>query len=231
MMYNASATQVAQTNTFSHAYQSAGTFTITFTATNVSGNTNSSTATVQVGGGGCLDWGCPPPPQANFTASPTYGQAPLQVSFSVDPSYYFSGYSVSFGDGAQGTIECWATMASSNYGGTYSAYPAPSSGCGTSHTYTSPGTYTATLARDICRNAVGCMAPVQIVGTVTITVTGGGSCDWWDWYCLQGYNQNQNYNYNYYNPYDYSNYQTYYPTYQPVYQTQGTTNYWTGWNF
>ncbi len=51
---NAASQTVYQNNTFTHAYQAAGTYTITFTATDQYGHTSSASATVIVGGSaGC----------------------------------------------------------------------------------------------------------------------------------------------------------------------------------
>ena len=65
------------------------------------------------------------PPVASVSASPTSGIAPLAVSFdgtaSHDPDGSIASYAWTFGDGASGT------------------------GATASHTYTSPGSYTATL--------------------------------------------------------------------------------------
>jgi PKD repeat protein len=99
----------------------------------------------------------------NFTASPTLGAAPLTVQFtSTAPQGASLGNKVDFGDGTSGTLA-----------------PAPTClGCqelGTvSHTYSSVGTYTATLTNNLCScpaNGI-CNCPnIPILGTATVTVT------------------------------------------------------------
>lgn len=89
---------------------------------------------------------------SGLSAFPTSGPAPLAVSFTAttpDANQYI----IDFGDG-------------SNSG--------PFQGASASHTYTAPGTYTATLSRYIaCLYAtpIHCMIAVQNIGQATITVT------------------------------------------------------------
>src|SRR3989344_263222 len=110
-----------------------------------------------------------------FSAYPTYGAAPLSVSFwHVIGGGSSDGYSVDFGDGTTAThsIGCGVN---------------PNSGVGacprgltTSHTYTSNGTYIAKLTgQSVCGtthsipgNPIYCP---QTLGTVTITVSGTSS--------------------------------------------------------
>ena len=104
-----------------------------------------------------------PPPSASFTASPTSGAAPLAVKFNIQGS--FSVYGIDFGDGE--TINGAIMDADCSVAGR----------CTGTHTYTSPGTYTAKLLRTTyaCQTSSypstpGC--PTQTtIGTVTITVT------------------------------------------------------------
>jgi PKD repeat protein len=98
----------------------------------------------------------------NFTASPTSGASPLTVQFrSTAPPGASLGTTVNFGDGSSGTIA-----------------PAPTCfGCQeigvTSHTYTSAGTYTATLTNNLCScpsNGI-CNCPnIPILATATVIV-------------------------------------------------------------
>lgn len=107
----------------------------------------------------------------NFTASPQFGEAPLAVRFtSTAPPGGNIGSSINFGDGVSDTL-----------------YPAPV--CATcdlqgsaSHTYTSPGTYTATLSKVVyndCTPQPGMVCAAwysreEVIGTVTITVSVSG---------------------------------------------------------
>ena len=108
-----------------------------------------------------------------FSASPTSGPAPLSVEFSaksISPSYR-----IYFGDGqkymftANDTPECVAPPPGSTYDPDYCTT------WRTSHTYTAAGTYTATLSyQPTCtapQDAVCMLAPEEVRGTVTITVT------------------------------------------------------------
>src|SRR3989344_243229 len=122
-------------------------------------------------------FGCPPPPPLGSvtitvtgtntggspTASPTSGNAPLTVNLSANTASGCNGgyFTLDYGDGTKDFL----------------ALPADS--CrdvvAKSHTYNASGTYTAMLLNDICQGAQGCMAPVQILGTAKINVTGGDS--------------------------------------------------------
>lgn len=87
------------------------------------------------------------PTISSFTVSPASGSAPFNVTFTAAPSP--GAESINYGDGSE---ECWMP----NYDG--------ETVCNMlSHTYSSPGTYTATLSRHL---------PTAVLGTVTITVTG-----------------------------------------------------------
>ncbi len=103
----------------SHTYTAAGSYTVTLTATGPGG---SDTAVCS----NCITVTDPPPPPppapvADFSASPTSGDAPLNVFFTNLSSGDISGYSWDFGDG----------------NGSTATDP--------SHTYTAAGSYTVTL--------------------------------------------------------------------------------------
>ncbi len=93
------------------------------------------------------------PPTAVLNATPVAGTAPLVVSFNAtgssdpDAGDYILGYEWDFGDGS--------ALSSSN---------APS------HTYTTPGTYTAKLRVMDNRNLYG----AQVSRTITVSGSGGG---------------------------------------------------------
>lgn len=109
-----------------------------------------------------------PPTPTSFSASPTAGQAPLGVTFSVNPvsGSDQNSLSIDFGDGQTGKpspIYCFAAPCS----------PIMSA----SHTYTAAGTYTAKLLRDnnYCPPGMYCTLMYReptVLGTVVITVTG-----------------------------------------------------------
>jgi hypothetical protein len=98
----------------------------------------------------------------NFYASPTSGAAPLSVKFtSSAPQGGTIGNTVNFGDGTSGNLGFVPVCSSCNALGTIS------------HTYVSPGMYTATLTSGTCACPVGsiCNCPnMQILGTATVTV-------------------------------------------------------------
>ncbi len=118
----------------SHTYTEAGTFTVTLTATNSCGSdaevkTNYITVT-------CT------PPVADFSGSPTSGDAPLTVNF-TDLSTGATSWLWDFGDTQTSTAQ------------------------NPSHTYTSVGTYTVTLT---ATNSCGSDAEVK-TNYITVTCT------------------------------------------------------------
>jgi PKD repeat protein len=152
----AASQMITQNNTFSHAYGQAGTYTITFTVTDAQGRSTSATATVVVSGA---------TQGATLTATPTSGQAPLSVIFTATGG---SGtYYIDYGDGSNGTLQpTWCTnslQGSCGYTG--------------SHVYQSAGTYTASASYAPQCSAIGisCTTSLVPIGTVTITVTSGGT--------------------------------------------------------
>jgi len=104
-----------------HTYTSAGTYYPLLCVTDDDGNQDYAAQTVRV----LAPPGANNPPTANFTASPTSGEAPLAVSFnasgSSDSDGSITSYAWSFGDGGSGL------------------------GVTASHTYSSSGIYTAQL--------------------------------------------------------------------------------------
>lgn len=119
----------------SHTFTSAGNFTARLTVSDNDGAT--ATASVQITVAAPNQ-----PPSANLTAIPTSGHAPLTVSFvgsGNDPDGAITEYSWIFGDGLGSTQQS------------------------PSHTYTTAGTYTATLT---VRDEAGATAS----GSVQITV-------------------------------------------------------------
>jgi hypothetical protein len=98
----------------------------------------------------------------NFYASPVSGAAPLSVQFtSSAPQGGTIGNTVNFGDGTSGKFGFVPVCSSCNALGTVS------------HTYVSPGVYTATLTGGACACPAGgiCNCPnMQILGTATVTV-------------------------------------------------------------
>jgi len=100
----------------SHMYNNVGTYTVTLTVTNNVGSdtetkTDYITVTIPV----------PSPPTAEFSASPTSGDAPLTVNFTDLSSGNTDNWSWDFGDGGTSTAQ------------------------NPSYTYSDPGVYTVTL--------------------------------------------------------------------------------------
>lgn len=103
-----------------HTYTTPGTYYADVTATDDQGASAWASVVITVGGGGGNQ-----PPQVSLSASPLSGSAPLNVSFNAsasDPDGWITSYSWSFGDGGSAA-------------GTSSL----------SHTYQSPGSFTASL--------------------------------------------------------------------------------------
>lgn len=103
--------------TTTHAYATAGTFTVLLTVTDDAGRTSTATQTVTVGTGN---------PTADFTFSPSSPTTATPVNFDAGGSQAATGstivsYTWNFGDGTTG------------------------SGVSTSHRYLAPGTYTVRL--------------------------------------------------------------------------------------
>ena len=125
--------QIATGAVVNHTYTTIGTYTATLIVDD-DGNGGSDTTTIMIQVVNL-------PPSASFTASPTFGQPPLLVSFdatnTTDPNGDDLTYSWNFGDGQSST------------------------GVMTNHTYSNEGTYTVTLtvsdvngATDIATNTV-----------------------------------------------------------------------------
>jgi PKD repeat protein len=121
-----------------HTYSQAGTYSATLTDNGLAVDS----ASVAVSAA---------QPSGSFSATPSSGSAPLQVSFEypITPAQENNSYSVDFGDG-QSSVAQWA-CAVDGPGGCFE---------NVSHTYTSGGTYTATLT-----------SGGVTIGTVTISVS------------------------------------------------------------
>jgi len=111
-LWNFGDSQTSTATNPSHTYTSTGTFTVTLTATNACGSDQEVKT-------GYITVSCTPP-VANFSGSPTSGNAPLTVNF-TDLSTGATAWSWNFGDGGSSTAQ------------------------NPSHTYNSAGTYTVTL--------------------------------------------------------------------------------------
>ena len=100
---------------------------------------------------------------AHFSATPTYGVAPLEVTFGGNANAGCDGgnFIISYGDGSSDQVAIPADSCNSNFS--------------QKHTYRFAGTYTATLSPYIAclySNPRCLMAEPAPIGTVTITVTG-----------------------------------------------------------
>jgi PKD repeat protein len=102
----------------SHTYTAAGTYTVSLTATGPGGSdTETKVDYIEV-----TEPATPPPaPEADFSGSPTSGNAPLNVDFTDQSNGIVTSWSWTFGDGGTSTAE------------------------NPSHTYTSAGNYTVSL--------------------------------------------------------------------------------------
>ena len=142
--------RISSSGTFTHTYARVGTYSPIFTVTNRNGQSASASATVVVGGSTTSE---------TFSASPTSGNAPLTVLFTINGR---GDYQLDFGDGQP--VRQTVCME-----GAWEP-------CRISHTYISAGTYTARLIKPAgpCYAPPGaaCMASMgpEVVGTVTITV-------------------------------------------------------------
>jgi len=98
----------------------------------------------------------------NFTATPSSGTSPLTVNFSaMNVVADVSNYYIDFGDGTDGTMDQLSCV-----GG---CFPNPMSA---SHTYTSPGTYTAKiLYSEPCPDDLSCQPVMNVAATITVSVT------------------------------------------------------------
>ncbi len=101
----------------------------------------------------------------SFAASPTYGVAPLAVTFKISATD--STYTINFGDGTSAPSPQPSAICSG-------AVVCTDPGTNISHTYTATGTYKAQLVKDPCAGAVGCVAPTQLLSTITISVVAVG---------------------------------------------------------
>jgi peptidoglycan hydrolase-like protein with peptidoglycan-binding domain len=102
-----------------------------------------------------------------FSANPQSGSAPLTVQFtSTAPQGGTVGTTVNFGDGTSGTLGVVPVCSSCSLEGVVS------------HTYTSAGTYNATLTGGNCSCPLNgiCNCPnMQILGTATVVVGSGST--------------------------------------------------------
>ncbi|MDP2648411.1 MAG: PKD domain-containing protein, partial [bacterium] len=165
-IYAIASSAFRQSNTFQHSYSRAGTYTVTVTVRDNAGNETRTTSTVRVGAE-------KPSDNVTFSASPTSGSAPLTTTFRAKLPVA-GEYALNFGDNT-------ATLTFSVREGACSDGTDHAT-CGLSldaarHTYTSPGTYTATLTDPggctLAATAQGCLGPpASLLGSVTITVSG-----------------------------------------------------------
>jgi len=119
----------------SHEYTSAGSYTVTLTASNAGGS-DSETKVDYI----AVHEPPPPPPVADFSGSPTSGDAPLTVSFTDLSTNSPTSWSWTFGDGSSSAAQ------------------------NSSHEYTSAGTYTVSLT---ATNASGSDTETK-VGYITV---------------------------------------------------------------
>ena len=114
-----------------------------------------------------------PSPSQNFSALPTSGDAPLDVTFTTSVGIGDIDSSIDFGDGQQGTMTRGSCIGIAAIVGGQGGIRCSDT---STHTYSTNGTYTATLSSriDMCKGAVGCMSPmsIRLLGKVQITVGG-----------------------------------------------------------
>ena len=104
-----------------------------------------------------------PTPTTTFSASPTSGAAPFSTTFQVLNASSVNGYSVNNGDGTQ-TVPT-ALVGNGNCTGSSSDCTLRST-----HTYITPGAYTATLTHSFDGGTNGQIG-IETLGTVAITAT------------------------------------------------------------
>jgi PKD repeat protein len=144
---------------FTHTYNSAGSYTATLDLIQQQSN---GTFVTQTGGTvGITATGASTNSNnsVSFTASPTSGASPLAVTFSAVSATNLTGDTVTFGDGTSGTMaqsDC-NEVTSVNGGGSACSYSV-------SHTYNSAGTFPATLTG----------SGNTTLGTASVTVSGSG---------------------------------------------------------
>lgn len=106
-----------------------------------------------------------------FSAAPTSGASPLNVSFTLTGGQSSGRYYIDFGDGTDGT---WNETGCPQPVG--DGMTMPGRCFQVSHIFASPGTYTAQATyAPSCPTGTNCAQALQLVGTVTVTVSGGGS--------------------------------------------------------
>ena len=175
-----------------HTYQSPGTYVAKLSALSAGACASGYCATSQTVGTVTITVGSATP--VKLSASPTSGSAPLSVSFysplSLDETV--NAYTVDFGDGSTGKMYrngtlCAAVLGNNCTGGKVAQMYT------SGHSYTAPGTYTATLLKHAyaCPEDLSyCPPPPPVwieptkVSTVTITVGGSavagtGKCVAW----------------------------------------------------
>ncbi len=180
-------TSLQTSGSFTHAYARVGTYNPVFTVANDAGSAQTSASVVVGSGSGFMCPGvtlaCPIGQHAvsaadscaqtcvsdttttsgPLSAAPTSGAAPLAVTFTATGN--FSSYRVDFGDGQ------------SSFGDIQDADCSVAGRCTMSHTYTTNGTYTATLRYTPPCSSNTCPGAIyyQTLGTATITVGGGST--------------------------------------------------------
>ncbi|MDD2467509.1 MAG: PKD domain-containing protein [Desulfobulbus sp.] len=166
---------VGSTNTASHEYTSAGTYTAKLTVTNSLGSSNTATASVTVTEPAIVA----APPSAVISSTTAAGSAPLSVNFdgagsSASGSATITGYSWSFGDGTTAT---GATATHSfTSAGTYTTELTVTDSNGLTRSATTPVVVTAAVA-NVAPKAVVSATPTSGSAPLTVTFDGAASSD------------------------------------------------------
>jgi PKD repeat protein len=144
MSYLASICGGSGCSIITHAYTTAGTFTVSASGT-AGGASASGNTTVVVGGGGGGG-------TLTITANPASATVGQSVTFTFSPTLSQSGDALtfSFGDGSQGSV----------------SYPCPLGACGVTHAYATAGTFAV--------SASGTAGGASVTGNTTVVVSGGG---------------------------------------------------------